>query len=405
MALEVVDVGTTPNDGTGDDLRSAMGKINQNFASLDARIENVSILDFGGSPEIADNSTALNDAVDYCIANGMRRIYFPGVERYNFTQAPNPFTVGIFLEGDGPRAFLCRNYTPAATTSPFLIWTGEYADTDGSDNKNGGMRNIGVLAGSGTSSGTAITVEDDGDSLVQRPGWVRFENIVISGDGTFAFGMRIDGKDQVTPGSQGIRNTALEWVYFLQCTECSLQITGAAGCVGNKIVGGGSSIAVQVIGAGTTESNSYGVILGDVIIVGDVEVANAEEVYISGIVRGDVIIDTSATNCSFHGIATGTYTNGAPPPDVDAATATSGSVTLPNGLRMMWKTVTATTATTAQTFAFPSPFAGAVFGAWYNLAAAYASTNIFLTTDTSNWYLTLGDAHSATDVTLFAIGK
>ena len=34
MAKEIINVGTTPNDGTGDTLRDAMVKVNSNFSSV-----------------------------------------------------------------------------------------------------------------------------------------------------------------------------------------------------------------------------------------------------------------------------------------------------------------------------------------------------------------------------------
>jgi hypothetical protein len=38
MAIQVINVGTTPNDGTGDGLRTAYIKCNDNFAFLNSRV-------------------------------------------------------------------------------------------------------------------------------------------------------------------------------------------------------------------------------------------------------------------------------------------------------------------------------------------------------------------------------
>ena len=38
MAIQVINIGTVANDGSGDDLREAFNKANQNFAELDGRI-------------------------------------------------------------------------------------------------------------------------------------------------------------------------------------------------------------------------------------------------------------------------------------------------------------------------------------------------------------------------------
>jgi hypothetical protein len=39
MAIEVINVGTVPNDGTGDGLRTAYIKCNDNFAFLNSRVK------------------------------------------------------------------------------------------------------------------------------------------------------------------------------------------------------------------------------------------------------------------------------------------------------------------------------------------------------------------------------
>ena len=51
MAVQLINIGNVANDGTGDDLREAMIKINQNFEELDLRDDEqttASNLDFGG---------------------------------------------------------------------------------------------------------------------------------------------------------------------------------------------------------------------------------------------------------------------------------------------------------------------------------------------------------------------
>lgn len=41
MAIQTINVGNIPNDGTGDDLREAFVKVNQNFADVDTRVNAV----------------------------------------------------------------------------------------------------------------------------------------------------------------------------------------------------------------------------------------------------------------------------------------------------------------------------------------------------------------------------
>jgi len=39
MTIETINIGNAANDGTGDDLREAFIKVNQNFQDIDARTE------------------------------------------------------------------------------------------------------------------------------------------------------------------------------------------------------------------------------------------------------------------------------------------------------------------------------------------------------------------------------
>lgn len=50
MAQEVINVGTTPNDGTGDPLRTAYIKCNNNFGELYSRVQTTPPPNSLGSP-------------------------------------------------------------------------------------------------------------------------------------------------------------------------------------------------------------------------------------------------------------------------------------------------------------------------------------------------------------------
>jgi hypothetical protein len=50
MALQEINIGTSANDGTGDPLRTAMEKVNDNFALLDT-VFNVKDLQFAGGAD------------------------------------------------------------------------------------------------------------------------------------------------------------------------------------------------------------------------------------------------------------------------------------------------------------------------------------------------------------------
>lgn len=73
MSIQNIALGTTPNDGTGDTLRSAGQKINSNFSQvvLKANLA-VNVADYGMSPAASStaNVTALRDAMDALDARG-----------------------------------------------------------------------------------------------------------------------------------------------------------------------------------------------------------------------------------------------------------------------------------------------------------------------------------------------
>ena len=52
MAIQIVNIGTIANDGTGDDLREAFVKVNNNFTELNARsTESTTVANLGGAGE------------------------------------------------------------------------------------------------------------------------------------------------------------------------------------------------------------------------------------------------------------------------------------------------------------------------------------------------------------------
>ena len=52
MAIQTINIGTIANDGTGDDLREAFVKVNNNFTELNARsTESTTVANLGSAGE------------------------------------------------------------------------------------------------------------------------------------------------------------------------------------------------------------------------------------------------------------------------------------------------------------------------------------------------------------------
>lgn len=58
MTIQSINLGTYPNDGTGDDLRTAFTKVNSNFTSLYTQLTNLNGQNIGSGAGIFSNDTA-----------------------------------------------------------------------------------------------------------------------------------------------------------------------------------------------------------------------------------------------------------------------------------------------------------------------------------------------------------
>ena len=80
MALQTINIGASANDGTGDPLRTAMDKVNDNFAVLDT-VFNVTDQEYTGGITInngvTDPTTAFQAAITAALAAGGGVIYIP----------------------------------------------------------------------------------------------------------------------------------------------------------------------------------------------------------------------------------------------------------------------------------------------------------------------------------------
>jgi polygalacturonase len=102
MALQTINIGSLANDGTGDPLRTAMNKVNDNFAVLDT-VFNVCDPDYGAVGDgVTDDTAAIQAAVDDAEAAGGGDVYFPA--RQFMVVGPVHPKAGVRFRGAGIEA-------------------------------------------------------------------------------------------------------------------------------------------------------------------------------------------------------------------------------------------------------------------------------------------------------------
>jgi hypothetical protein len=80
MAQEIINVGTAPNNGTGDPLRTSFQKVNTNFTSIMSNITYAAA--YGVVADgVTDDTAAMNAAIAAAEANKRRIIYLPAASR------------------------------------------------------------------------------------------------------------------------------------------------------------------------------------------------------------------------------------------------------------------------------------------------------------------------------------
>lgn len=124
--FNVVNVGTTANDGTGDSLRAAFVKINDNFANISDIGFDAANINVSGSVEAEGNITA-----EYFIGDGSQLTNVSGdyndadVEEYLPTYSGN--IANISVTGN---LVINDNYVPIANTDPGtpgqIVWDEDY---------------------------------------------------------------------------------------------------------------------------------------------------------------------------------------------------------------------------------------------------------------------------------------
>lgn len=113
---DIVNVGTTPNDGTGDSLRTAMQNINTEFARIAAQ-KVVAVTDFGAvGDDSTNNVTAINNAAASLPFGGIVTVP-PGT--FRVASALTTFPDAVSLVGHGSAASVIR--TTSATADVLAV--------------------------------------------------------------------------------------------------------------------------------------------------------------------------------------------------------------------------------------------------------------------------------------------
>jgi hypothetical protein len=179
MTIQTINVGSAPNDGTGDSIRAAFGKVNANFSALQ-----LTTLDYTGA---TDSSAALQTAIDNAGANSV--IYIgPGTILLQscVTISDNR----VHLVGAGPYATELR-FAPTANGICLSI------DGGGSVLYQGSISDLAIYSDDSTYTKVALDIED-------TSGW-RISNLVVGGSiavsgtsywsGSGSIGIRCKGRE------------------------------------------------------------------------------------------------------------------------------------------------------------------------------------------------------------------
>jgi hypothetical protein len=105
MALQTINIGVSPNDGSGDPLRTAMDKVNDNFALLDT-VFNVKSYGAVGDG-VTDDTAAVTAAWNAAKLASRPVLYFPRGTYKVATSSGNPYfnlVENMTIKGDGKYA-------------------------------------------------------------------------------------------------------------------------------------------------------------------------------------------------------------------------------------------------------------------------------------------------------------
>lgn len=211
----------------------------------------IDINDHGGTLT-GDNTPALNAALTAAAAAGKSTICFHK-GKYYFNSAPDQIN-GITLQGEGKTAtYLVRSYS-----GNFLMFAG---GTLG----GGGLRDISVLAGAGTSGGYGIYLYANSSVT---PDLATIERGLVSSDGgTFGVPLFIDGTARTSP--QGVRGVRITNFDFFAGTSAAVWVANGVAVFMDNIgtyPAGGTNGDIQITSGSTIVSMSNMNIQGKLIL-------------------------------------------------------------------------------------------------------------------------------------------
>jgi hypothetical protein len=179
-----------------------------------------------------DNTAAFNSMMTtLCASNQAHTVYFPITAggNYLFNSAPNAIGCEVVIRCSydpvqwNPTgvdsAQLTANYTEATPTNAFISFTGSTSPG------NSGIQGCSIWKGLGKTGGTAIKYT--GTSTTQRAGGGPIQDVRISGDGTWNWGLRVDCTNITTAGSPGCRDIVLRNFNSFQTTTGCMSLNNA----------------------------------------------------------------------------------------------------------------------------------------------------------------------------------
>lgn len=232
------------------------------------------ITDYGAVGDgTTDCKSAFDSAVSAAISAGHRTVFVPS-GTFRFASAPATITNCVHIVGvNKSYSVLKRDYN-----GNFLTFTG-------ANGFNGGMENIAIVAASGTSTGTAITIQPGNTS--SSPDFSKWKHVLVTGwGGTFYYGLVVDGRTRVSPNPIGVRDLVMDYITIFECTSGAAKFDTliSANINGLQTYVGSSGNASVYIGYENVSSTYYSnsIILTNAIITGTLDVQRTERMIASG---------------------------------------------------------------------------------------------------------------------------